>query len=118
MKATAAFGILTAAIGLYVGSQLPKPVTSDSISVVTFKINVPFQAWAKGFDSPEAANLHQINGITPLYRGVSSDNPSQVIVIHQADSGVVAKFLNSNSKLVRDTGHLLKSTRISNWRSN
>ena len=57
-------------------------------TIFTFKISVPFEEWAKGFDSPDVDALHKANAVTPLYRGVSKDNPQSVVVVHQAEDGI------------------------------
>ena len=34
-------------------------------TIFTFKISVPFEEWAKGFDSPDVDALHKANAVTP-----------------------------------------------------
>ena len=67
-------------------------------TIFTFQLNVPFAQWAALFDSQEMANMHDANGVTPLYRGVSTDDPSKVVVIHQAAPGVAVKLFNDNKE--------------------
>ena len=74
-----------AAIGLIVGTQLPSGVVSGPVSITTFKIKVPFEKWSKEFDSQETTKMHKANDIRPLFRGVSTENPQQVVVIHQSN---------------------------------
>ena len=40
-------------------------------TIVTFMISVPFEEWAKGFDSQDVEAKDKANAVTPLYRGVS-----------------------------------------------
>jgi len=57
-------------------------------TIFTFKISVPFEEWAKGFDSPGVEAMHKVNEVKPLYRGVSKDDLQSVVVVHQAEEGV------------------------------
>lgn len=81
-------------------------------TIFTFQLNVPFAQWAALFDSQEMANMHDSNGVTPLYRGVSTDDPSKVVVIHQAAPGVAVKLFNDNKEAIANTGHIIESTQI------
>ena len=81
-------------------------------TIFTFQLNVPFAPWAALFDSQETANMHDANGVTPLYRGVSTDDPSKVVVIHQAAPGVAVKLFNDNKEAIANTGHIIESTQI------
>ena len=91
-------GTTTAAIGVFVGTQLPRGIITDPVSITTFKIKVPFDHWVTDFDSKEAAKMHKENQIRPLFRGVSIDNPKQVVVIHQSMPGSVEKILSDKKK--------------------
>ncbi len=50
-------------------------------TIFTFKISVPFEESAKDFDSPAVEGTQKGNLVTPLYRGVSKDNPQSVVVV-------------------------------------
>ena len=84
-------------------------------SVFTFKISVPFEQWSAMFDSEEIGRMHSENGIKPLYRGVSKNDPQKVIVIHQAEEGVVKAFFESSREPIESGGHIWDSTEISFW---
>ena len=58
-------------------------------TVFTFQISNTFEEWAKIFDSPEIDEFHKTVGLSPLYRGKGLTDPKEVIVIHQAEVGVV-----------------------------
>ena len=120
MKITFLASTAAAAIGIVLGTQLPNSteLIKGPVSVVSFRINGPFDKWAKGFDSKEAAKLHQTNGIKPLYRGFRLDDPNQVIVIHQSEPGVIERVLTNNKEMIESTGHLMRTTRITSWVSN
>ena len=115
MKTTAIVGTISAAIGLFVGSQLPRNTISHPVSITTFKIKVPFEDWASGFDSQESDKMHKMNRIKPIFRGVNIKDPKKVVVIHQAEAGLVEKLLSTNKKVIESKGHIMKTTKISNW---
>ncbi len=115
MKTTAIVGVAAAAIGVLLGTQVPRGVVSRPVSITTFKIKIPFNQWAAGFDSKDADKMHKANRIKPIFRGVSLDDPRRVVVIHQSQPGAVEKLLSDNKEMIEATGHLIKSTEISNW---
>ena len=117
MRNTAIIGIASAAIGLLVGSQFPRGVVSLPVSITTFKIKVPFNQWAAGFDSKEADQMHKANNIKPLFRGVNIDDPTKVVVIHQSKPGLVEKLLTENKRKIEEGGHIIRTTQITNWSS-
>ena len=114
MKNTLIVGLTSAALGAALGviitNQLSKSVISSPVSITTFKIKVPFNQWSKGFDSKGAMEMHKSNNITPIYRGVSINDPSKVVVIHQSEPGVVKKLLSENKKMIEETERMCVST--------
>ncbi len=84
-------------------------------TLFTFKISVPFTEWAKGFDSPEADQMHKAKGITPLYRGVSKDDPESVVVIHQGEEGAALKMFEGARPIAEASGHIWESTVITSY---
>ncbi|WP_320677019.1 DUF3764 family protein [Prochlorococcus sp. MIT 1300] len=117
MRTSAIVGLAAAAVGVLIGSQLPREVVSAPVSITTFKIKVPFDQWAAGFDSKEADQMHKANAIKPLFRGVNIDDPTKVVVIHQSRPGFVEKILFENKKMIEAGGHIMKTTRTTNWSS-
>tara|TARA_Y100001968_G_C19290594_1_gene684021 strand:- start:412 stop:708 length:297 start_codon:yes stop_codon:yes gene_type:complete len=71
-------------------------MSSIVTSVFTFKVESTFEEWAAIFDSKEAMKRHTEFNITPLYRGVSKDDPKKIIVIHQHPEGNIQKFFEAN----------------------
>ena len=67
----------------------------NETTVCTLHINIPFDEWVNKFDKDETIAIAEKN-ITVLYRGVSKDNPHKVIVIAQAEEGVVDKNIQQN----------------------
>tara|TARA_Y100001968_G_C19131466_1_gene606928 strand:- start:240 stop:518 length:279 start_codon:yes stop_codon:yes gene_type:complete len=84
-------------------------------TVFTFKISVPFSEWAKAFDSPEAAEMHKKSGITTLYRGVSKDDPSSAVVVHQGEEGSAMKMFEGARPIAEAAGHIWDSTVINSY---
>ena len=81
--------------------------------VLTFTITKLFSEWAKGYDA--SAPFQKAAGITSLYRGVSTENPNKVMVIHQAAPGVATKLLEDNKEMIESAGHIWSSTQITTY---
>ena len=89
---------------------------SNSItSVFTFKIGITFSEWAEIFDSEEADKRHSEFDIKPLFRGVSKEDPKQVIVIHQAPEGNIKKFVEANGEWMATHKVDLSTMEESSW---
>ena len=115
MKTFVIVGAVSAAIGIFVGTHLPRGVVSNPVSITTFKIKIPFDQWVAGFDSKDAEKMHRANAIKPIFRGVSILDPTQVVVIHESKPGAVQKLLSDNKEMIESTGHIMRTTKISNW---
>jgi len=77
---------------------------------------VPFEEWGKGFDSPEVDDMYKVNVVTPLYRGVSKDDPQSVVVVaHQAEEGVAKTMFEGAREPVEAGGHIWDSTVITSY---
>ena len=88
-------------------------------TVFTFKISNTFEEWVKIFDSKEIDEFHKKVGIKPLYRGKSIIDPQDVIVIHQAEEGVVKHVFSDPQtiKNVEASGHIYNTTKTESWLS-
>ena len=86
-------------------------------TIFTFNITIPFEQWAEIFDSEEMNNMHAANGVNPLYRGVSTDEPTKVCVIHQGPVGVATKLFHENKAAIASTGHVIDSTEIKTFKA-
>jgi hypothetical protein len=84
-------------------------------TIFTFKISVPFEEWAKTFDGPDVMGLHKANAVTPLYRGVSKDDPQAVVVVHQAEEGVAKAMFEGAREPIETGGHIRDSTVITSY---
>ena len=84
-------------------------------TVITLKINVSFSEWVKSFDSDLAEERHAEFGIKPLYRGVSKDDPSKIVVIHQAPEGAAEAFIAKYAEWITSHGVDLNSAQPSEW---
>ncbi len=81
---------------------------------IVFKISNSFDDWAKAFDA-DLPN-QEAAGITPIFRGVSADDPSIVMAILEAEPGVLADHMKNNPN-VEESGHIIGSEEFSNWLS-
>lgn len=86
-------------------------------TVFTFKISNTFEEWLKIFDSKETDEFHKHFGIKPIYRGKSITDPQEVIVIHQANEGIVKHVFSDPEtiKNIEKSGHIYKTTTSSSW---
>ena len=87
-------------------------------TVFDFRISKSFDEWAKTFDSDENKNMLKAGGITPLYRGLSKEDPLRVIVIFQAEEGVAMKMFNDPKakEMIEASGHIYDQTTITHWK--
>ena len=75
----------------------------------------PFREWVKSFDSELAQERHAEFGIKPLDRGLSKDDPTKIIVIHQAAEGAVEGCIAKYADWIRSYGVDLSSEEESEW---
>lgn len=47
-----------------------------------------------------------------LYRGVSKDNPSKVVIIVQAETGVISSHMNENTERFISNGELMDTAEV------
>ena len=89
-------------------------------TVFKFNISNKFEEWVKIFDSKETQDFHKSTGISPLYRGRSITDPQEVIVIHQAEEGIVKHVFSDPEtiKNIEKSGHIYSTTKTSSWYSN
>ena len=74
-------------------------------TIFKFKISLPFEEWAKGFDSLEVEQMHKANLVTPPYRGVSKDDSQSVVVVHQAEEAVAKAMFEGAIEPIEAAGH-------------
>jgi len=83
--------------------------------VVTFTITVPFEEWAKAYDS--SIDGQKEAGITSIYRDFLKNDPTQICSIMQAESGRLDAFMAENAQMVAASGHVLEPTVISTYKA-
>ena len=86
-------------------------------TIFKFKISNTYEEWLKYFESIETNEFHKSFGINPIYRGKSVADPQEVIVIHQAEEGVV-KHIFSDPQTIRkieESGHIYSTTKTTSW---
>ncbi|MFL0782185.1 MAG: DUF3764 family protein [Prochlorococcus sp.] len=81
-----------------------------AVHVLTFTINKPFTEWVTFFDASIPAQ--KVAGITPLFRGVSPDDPTKVCAAMEAEPEAMDQFIKDNEDLIMSSGHVLESTQI------
>ena len=84
-------------------------------SVIKVKLNVPFAEWVKEFDSDLAVERHAEFGIKPLFRGVSKDDNTAVVIIHQHPEGAANAFMQKYAVWISSHGVLMETAEVSEW---
>ena len=83
--------------------------------IVSFEITKPYDEWLIHFEQSrpglEAAD------IAVLFPGPRTDDESRVWVILQALAGKVDKFIEVNSPMIAESGHVLESTVVDVYKS-
>ena len=64
--------------------------------VCTLDISTSFAEFADKFDHEEASG-REAKGIKVLYRGVSRENASNVVIVVQAETGVISRQMKDNT---------------------
>ena len=92
---------------------------ASETTVFTFKISNSFEEWVNIFDSKEINEFHNKVGIKPIYRGKSITDPQEVIVIHQAEEGVVKHVFSDPEtiKNIENSVHIYSTTKTTSWYS-
>ena len=90
-------------------------MSSKITTVVSFKIESTFEKWEKIIDSKEADLRHSEFDIKPLFRGLSKDDPKNVICIHQAPEVNIQKFVQANIEWIKSHKVELSSMEESSW---
>ena len=88
------------------GGVVIKALILETI-VCTFEITKPFQTWKDKFDTEKAAA--RAKGFKVIYRGVPKDNPAEVVVIVQAEDGVIPQHIQVNSARFKTNGALMEA---------
>ena len=76
--------------------------------VCTLDISNSFTEFAEKFDHEEAAG-REAKGIKVLYRGVCRDNPSKVVIVVQAEAGVISSHMQENTERFMRNGALMNT---------
>ena len=89
---------------------------SRNITTVNFfNIVTRFEEWVKIFDSKEADLRHFEFDIKPLFRGLSKDDPKEVISINQSSEGNIQKFVQANSEWIKSYKDNFSTMEESSW---
>lgn len=84
-------------------------------NIVTLSISNTWDEWVQAFDSKQTSELHDRYGMQVLFRGVSSKDLKQVVVVVQASEGAMENFLLDNRDYVESNGALMDSVNASIW---
>ncbi len=86
-------------------------------TVFDFKISKSFEEWSAVYDSQQNRAMLKAGGITSLYRGLSLEDPTRVIVVFQAEEGVAMGMWNDPEakRMIESSGHIYEQTTITQW---
>ena len=84
-------------------------------TIFTFKIFVQFEDWARSFDSEGLGLMHRNSSVTPIYRGISKEDPKLVVVIHQVEECFAKAMFESFRAPIEASGHIWDSTVITSY---
>ena len=82
--------------------------------VCTLNISHSFADFVDKFDHDEAPG-REGKGIQVLYRGVAKDNPSKVVIIVQAEAGVIVKHTQDNAARFVENGALMHTAVVTSY---
>ena len=84
-------------------------------TVISFKIESPFEEWVKIFHSKEADLRHSEFDIKPVLKGFIKDDPKKVICTHQVPEGNIQNFVQLNSEWIKSQKVDFSSMEESSW---
>ena len=90
-------------------------MTIKVTTIFTFKIENTFNEWKVFFDSKDSYKRLSEFDMKPLFRGQSSKDPQQVIVIHQGPEGNIQKFFEKNGSWIATHGVKVSTIKVSDW---
>jgi len=82
--------------------------------VCTLTISNSFADFVDKFDHDEAPG-RAVKGIKVLYRGVAKDNPSKVVIVVQAEAGVIAQHMQDNAARFVENGALMHTAVVTSY---
>ncbi len=79
--------------------------------LIVFRINNSFSKWSEDFDN----SFTTINSyeVTPIFRGVSKEDPKKVIAVIQGNSSGIDKFIRNNNCSLPISNNISEDTKIS-----
>ena len=83
--------------------------------VCTLDISNSFAEFADKFDHDEAPG-REAKGIKVLYRGVANNNPSKVVIVVQAETGVIAQHMQDNAARFVENGALMHTAVVTAYK--
>jgi len=82
--------------------------------VCTLNISNSFPDFVDKFDHDEAPG-REAKDIKVLYRGVAKYNPSKVVIVVQAEAGVIAQHMQDNAARFVENGALMHTAVVTSY---
>ena len=71
--------------------------------VFELEISITFEEWLRHIDQSEA-EARKSAGVQLLYRGLQSNSLNRVIIIHQAEKGVIDRYVSAQADVFVSNG--------------
>ena len=90
--------------------------TKGALETVVFEleISIPFEEWSRHVDDSEA-EARKSAGVQLLYRGLQANSLNRVIIIHQAEKGVVDRYVSAQVDVFTSNGSKMNTVVSKNY---
>ena len=90
--------------------------TKRALETVVFElaISMPFEEWSRHVDQSEAEDRKSA-GVQLLYRGLQANSFNRVIIIHQAEKGVVDRYVSAQADVFTSNGSIMNTVVSKNY---
>ena len=90
--------------------------TKRALETVVFEleIRIPFEDWSRHVDDSEA-EARKSAGVQLLYRGLQANSLNRVIIIHQAEKGVIDRYVSTQADVFTSNGSKMNTVVSKNY---
>ena len=90
--------------------------TKRALETVVFEleISIPFEEWSRHVDDSEA-EARQSAGVQFLHRGLQANSLNRVMIIHQAENGVVDRYVSAQADVFTSNGSKMNTLVSKNY---
>ena len=90
--------------------------TKGALETVVFEleIRISFEEWSRYVDDSEA-EARQSAGVKLVYRGLQANSLNRVMIIHQAEKGVVDRYVSAQAAVFTSNGSKMNTVVSKNY---